>query len=575
LNFWENETMFRFFAIKLSLIFALFNSTSVMSADIQKGLTAANQGNFSTALQEFRPLADQGIALAQYSLGVMYNKGMGVPRSSEKAIMWWQRAAAQGFVIAQYNLGNVYHDGLGVRRNYKTAIKWWKLAAEQGQADAQNNLGTMYRQGRGISQDYELSARWYRLAADHGNANAQQNLGQLYRQGLGVPRNYKAARKWWNLAAKQGNASAQNNLGELYKNGHGVTRNHEIAARWYKLAANQGNIYAQGNLGAMYGNGHGVPQDNIRAHMWWTIAASQGEKLSRKNRDIVAKLMTQTQIQTSKKLVRNFVPKPATSIVTTQKISPKVIPKISALPEIRNRSKPNPTPPSKSATSGSGFFVSKLGHIVTNQHVVKECSSLTVGDNAKTQVRAEVIETDKRNDLALLKISSTEMASVETKSLISKLGLRVVPLSSNGLLRSEDVELGERLLVAGYPYGEIFSNTIKVTGGMVSAIRGIGDDTGQFQMDAAVQPGNSGGPIYDAKGNIVGVVISQLNRLKVAKTIGSLPELVNFGIKASTVRQFLTASGLPTKWSARTQSMSTKDLAKIAQNQTVMVVCER
>ena len=64
-------------------------------------------------------------------------------------------------------------------------------------------------------------------------------------------------------------------------------------------------------------------------------------------------------------------------------------------------------------------------------------------------------------------------------------------------------------------------------------------------MDAAVQAGNSGGPIYDENGNIVGVVISQLNKLKVAKAIGSMPENVNFGIKASTVRQFLTSSGLP------------------------------
>jgi hypothetical protein len=68
-------------------------------------------------------------------------------------------------------------------------------------------------------------------------------------------------------------------------------------------------------------------------------------------------------------------------------------------------------------------------------------------------------------------------------------------------------------------------------------------------------------------------VIAQLNKLKVAKAIGSLPENVNFGIKASTVRQFLTSSGLPTKWSKRTKRVSTRQLAKIAKNQTVMVVC--
>jgi len=231
--------------------------------------------------------------------------------------------------------------------------------------------------------------------------------------------------------------------------------------------------------------------------------------------------------------------------------------------------KPNkPKPSLRSSSSGSGFFVSKFGHVVSNQHVVNECKSITVGDSAKKQVQAELLEADKRNDLALLMLSSMEATSTETKSLIRKLGIRVAkrtaPLSSDGLLRSDDVELGERVLVSGYPYGEIFSDTIKVTGGMVSAIRGMGDDSGQFQIDAAVQPGNSGGPIYDQKGNIVGVVVSQLNKLKVAKAIGSLPENVNFGIKASTVRQFLTSAGLPTKWSEQTESLSTKDLAKIA-----------
>jgi S1-C subfamily serine protease len=143
------------------------------------------------------------------------------------------------------------------------------------------------------------------------------------------------------------------------------------------------------------------------------------------------------------------------------------------------------------------------------------------------------------------------------------------------LLRSEDLELGEDVLVAGFPYGEMFSNTIKVTKGIVSANRGLGDDTGQFQIDAAVQPGNSGGPIYDENGNVVGVVISQLNKMKFAKMSGSIPENVNFGIKASTVRQFLTSSGLPTKWSDKSKPMSTKHLAKIAKRQTVMVVCHQ
>ena len=232
-----------------------------------------------------------------------------------------------------------------------------------------------------------------------------------------------------------------------------------------------------------------------------------------------------------------------------------------------------PTPKKPQSRTGSGFFVSKMGHVITNAHVVQNCNRVTIGDNTNKQVPAELINTNRSNDLALLKISTLEMASAESKSLIQKLGITVVPLASKGLLRSEDVRLGEKVLVAGYPFGELFSNTIKVTTGVVSATRGAGDDSGQFQLDAAVQPGNSGGPIYDSGGNIVGVVISQLDKLKMAKAIGSLPENVNFGIKASTVRQFLISSGLPSKKSERTEEKSTEQLAEIAKNQALMVMC--
>jgi S1-C subfamily serine protease len=261
-----------------------------------------------------------------------------------------------------------------------------------------------------------------------------------------------------------------------------------------------------------------------------------------------------------------------------QKVSPTVTNDRSISPRIRKKPKrqtrkTDASPSIISSSTGSGFFVSKLGHVVTNEHIVRNCGSITVGDNGKKQVATMIVETDKRKDLALLKISSIKLTSADTKTLIRKLDIKVVPLAAGGLLRLEGVELGERVLVAGYPYGEIFSDTVKVTGGIVSANRGLRGDTGQFQIDAAVQPGGSGGPIYDKNGNIVGVVVSQLNKLKVAKAMGSLPENVNFGIKASIVRQFLMASGLPTKLSNRSRHMSTKDLAKIAKNQTVMVVC--
>ncbi len=237
-------------------------------------------------------------------------------------------------------------------------------------------------------------------------------------------------------------------------------------------------------------------------------------------------------------------------------------------------------PPKSRGGSGSGFFISKLGHIITNEHVVKKCNKITVGDNIDRQVPARLIQLDRKNDLALLRTTTLDLASSETKSLIKKLstqklGIEIVPLATAGLMRSDDVELGEQIVVAGFPYGDIFSKDIKVTFGNVNSTKGVGDDSSQFQIQAPVQIGNSGGPIYDKYGNIVGVVVAQLDKLKMAKTIGSLPENVNFGIKASTVKQFLNSSGLPTKWAERNKKMSDKDISQIASKQTVMVVCHR
>ena len=227
------------------------------------------------------------------------------------------------------------------------------------------------------------------------------------------------------------------------------------------------------------------------------------------------------------------------------------------------------------SSSGSGFFISKLGHIITNQHVVNKCKKITIGDHIDKQVPAKLLETDSVNDLALLRTTNIKMASAETQSLLRKLSIEIVPLASGGLMRKGEVKGGEDVIVAGFPYGVRFGTDIKVTFGNVNSTKGIGDDSTQFQIQAPVQPGNSGGPIYDRYGNIVGVVVSQLNKFKLAKSIGSLPENVNFGIKASTVRQFLNTSGVITNYSKRTKPVSNEKMFELASKQTVMVVWHR
>ncbi len=165
------------FALGLSLLLA---NVSVCSAqDFQKGLEAAQKGDLAAALREWRPLAEQGQAGAQYNLGLMYDNGRGVTQDYKEAVRLFALAAAQGLAEAQYNLGLMYKNSQGVTQDYKEAVRLYGLAAAQGNANAQNNLGAMYANGLGVTQDYKEAVRLYGLAAEQGDANAQSNLDAL------------------------------------------------------------------------------------------------------------------------------------------------------------------------------------------------------------------------------------------------------------------------------------------------------------------------------------------------------------------------------------------------------------
>jgi TPR repeat protein len=120
---------------------------------------------------------------------------------------------------------------------------------------------------------------------------------------------FATALREWTPLAKQGNADAQFNLGLMYHEGQGVPQDDKTAVKWYKLAAEQWDAGAQYNLGVMYYNGHGVIKDYVYAHMWWNIAASSGYKDAVTNRDIVAKRMTPSQLETAQKLARECISK--------------------------------------------------------------------------------------------------------------------------------------------------------------------------------------------------------------------------------------------------------------------------
>jgi uncharacterized protein len=284
------------------------NKTS-SSQLLQQASEALNNKEYQKAFEILKPLADQGNSKAQFELGVMYEKGQGVPQDDKEAVKWYRLAAEQGFASAQFNLGVMYAKGQGVPQDDKEAVKWYRLAAEQGFASAQFNLGLMYHKGQGVPQDNKEAVRWWKLAAEQGFANAQYNLGYIYDNGEGVTQDYKEAVKWYRLAAEQGLANAQSNLGMRYHKGQGVPQDYKEAGRLYRLSAEQGNAQAQSNLGLMYYKGTGVLQDYALAHMWFNLSGSNGNKQAVKKRDIVEKRMSPSQIEKAQDMARNWKPK--------------------------------------------------------------------------------------------------------------------------------------------------------------------------------------------------------------------------------------------------------------------------
>ena len=137
-------------------------------ADYQAGMDANNRGDYATALREWRPLAEQGDALAQYNLGLLYVKGQGVPQDYVQGRQWYEKAAAQGRADAQVDLGILYDYGRGVPQDFKKAVYWYRLSANQGNDLAQRQLGLLYERGDGVPQDYVQAYMWYSLGAAKG-----------------------------------------------------------------------------------------------------------------------------------------------------------------------------------------------------------------------------------------------------------------------------------------------------------------------------------------------------------------------------------------------------------------------
>jgi len=205
--------------------------------------------------------------------------------------------------------------------------------------------------------------------------------------------------------------------------------------------------------------------------------------------------------------------------------------------------------------TGTGFVISASGHILTNNHVVDRCTDIRGNLNGQPETALRVVSSDAQNDLALLQGPATSF-------------------KDHAKLRDRPVHSGDSVVAIGYPLHWLLSSDFTVTTGIVSSLSGVLNDTRYLQISAAVQPGNSGGPLFDTNGLVIGVVSEKLNALAVARyTGGNIPENVNFAIKNGMIRDFLDNSVVPYETAAPGAELKTPEITEKARAFTLYITC--
>lgn len=509
--------------------------------------------------------AKQNHVAAKYSLGITYMLGtwegqmddrsekLLIEPDIDKGLLFLRESADAGFWQAQRGMAALYQSGYKkIESNKSESDKYWRKFVEHTDPKVQRRIGTQYYkpniyaqftvsgplhfisdktgktkyQGRELTHDEsnKVAFEWFQKAAAQDDKESIYRLGVMYRDGTGTRKDLKNAMEFFERAAVMGHQASMLRLASALLEGEGIVKNYVEAHKWLLKVANLNHLailealvdfsaeysednevpnidWARNALGVLYARGQGVEKDIVLAYAWYNIAASGGDKFAKNNLAGTEGLINPEELQEAQILSREWGPgKPLVRVGSG----------VSNISMIGEKSL-------KLATVGSGFYVSHDGNIVTNNHVIQGCSEIRVPvENAI----AKLIVADQANDLALVKLDVTGKVSAELSSL-------------------DNLKQGEEVFVFGFPLDGYLPSTGNITPGIISALAGPGNNSSLVQITAPVQQGNSGGPLLNKKGKVVGVIVGKANAISIARVTGDIPQNINFAIAPRTVKSFL------------------------------------
>lgn len=412
-----------------------------------------------------------------------------------------------------------------------------KAAFEKSPTDASSwaRCEPFLARQEGRAPDSERMRAIHEAAGGAGHTSAYVKLSWAYRIGDdGFPKDLTRAAHYMRLCADGEDADGYCafTLAGMHAEGEGLPRDHEEAARRMHDAAAREFDLAMYWLGEMYAAGRGVPKDPVLAYVWLNLWMSRSghdskDRFTQAWLDRLETTLGAEQLREAQRLSREWKPG-----MLHWRASPET---------------------ASARRQGTGFFVSADGHLVTNAHVVADCRTILAGRENKA---GKLIASDRSNDLALIAVD--------------------LEVTSPPAIRTDsEVMLGETVTVYGYPLQKVLATSGNLVQGVISELSGRDNNGSQFQLTAPVQPGNSGGPVLDSKGSVIGVVVGKLDTIAVAKATGDVAQNVNFAIRLSPLVSLLTANGVPfDKPTWLTRSKSTETLVELARTFTVPITCK-